>query len=424
MRNFKARRAVLLILATGGLCLPLAKGQDGAPASSEPKTVSSDELGLGNYSHFPFTISAGVRGGYDDNVTTSNAFRQKSWFTNGNVALTYDFGSPRTQLSLGAGAGVTYFWDHIRNVGINNNDYDINSYISFSLTHKATPRLTLSTVDYLTYQTEPDFTLAQGLNRRGGNFFYTNDKGTVAYLWTPRFSTATSYTLGALRYDDSAVGFFEDRWENTFGNEFRFLVWPTTSLVAEYRFQIVTYENIMRDSMTHFALGGFDYAFNPRLNASLRAGAQFRSYDNGPAQGGGVDRTSPYFEGTVNYAVGKETSVSWTTRYSIEESDVALNADRKTFRTGLSAKHNITSRVSGTLGMYYENDDYQGASVSGMVISPGFNEQAFDAALTVRYAVNRFFGVEAGYNHTEVWSDMFLREYSRNRYWAGLNVVF
>jgi hypothetical protein len=390
-------------------------------SSSEAQITSVEEVGTGNYSRFPFKVSVSARGGYDDNINTSKTNRQESWFTNGAAAVTYDFGSPRTQLSLQAGGGVTYYGDDINVVGLNDNDnVDFNVYLSLAMVHKWSPRLTISSNDYLTYQTEPDFTLAVGLNRRSGNFFYSQNKTTVAYLWTPRFSTATSYTGGIIWYDDDGVGFFEDRFESTFGNEFRFLVWPTTTLVAEYRFQIVTYDqdSLNRDSTTHFALGGIDHNFNSRLSASVRGGAEFRDYDNGTE-----DRSSPYFEGTLNYAVGKNTSVSWTNRYAIEEPDVLLNPSRTTFRTGLRAKHDFTARISATAGIYYEHDDYDSINTLA-VISPSFTEEAFDGAVSLRFAVNRWLGIEAGYNHTEVTSDIFLREYTRNRYWGGLNVIF
>lgn len=444
MRNFSDRTSIFLavsVVLTGLACHSALAG--GEPlvqtTSSDNKSVPVEELGTGNYSRFPFHVSVSVRGGYDDNIDTSKIDRRESAFTNGNVMLSYDFGSPRTQLSLQAGGGVTYYWDDpnrdIRGFDSFDQNFDFNGYISLSLVHKVSPRLTLSSTDYITYQSEPDFTLALGLNRRSGNFFYTQDRSTATYLWTPRFATATSYTFGALAYDEDSVGFFEDRIENTWGNEFKFLIWPTTSLVAEYRFQLVTYDHdINRDSMTHFMLGGFDTTLSPRLSASFRGGAEFRSFDDNNDNGDNHnhnhfnqnnigDETSPYFEGTVNYALGKNTSLSWNSRYAIEEPDVLLNPSRKTFRTGLRVKHDFTPRITANFGAYYQHDDYH--SITNIdTFSSSFTEEAFDGAVSLRFAVTRHFGIEAGYNHTEVWSDIFLREYSRNRVWGGLNVIF
>jgi len=272
-------------------------------------------------------------------------------------------------------------------------------------------------VDYISYQTEPDFSIAAGLNQRAGNYFYTSDKGTVTYLWTPRFSTATSYTFGALQYDDKAAGFFQDRIENTVGNEFRFLVWPTTTLVAEYRFQAVNYQYVNNNSTTNFVLAGFDHSFTPRFNISFRGGAEFRDNETGGEQ------TSPYFENTVNYVVGKQTSVAWTINYGIQEPDVITSQSTETFRTGLSASHNFTPRISGTLGAYYEHDVFQGNTISGANTS-GSTQDDIDLAITLRYAITRYLGVTVGYNYTDLWSDIPFQGYTRNRAWGGLNFIF
>ena len=116
---------------------------------------------------------------------------------------------------------------------------------------------------------------------------------------------------------------------------------------------MVTYEDINRDSRTHFALAGFYHNFDPRLSVSLRGGAEFRDYESDGS------KTGPYFEGTLTYAVAKQTSISWTSRYGIEEPDVVLSQERNTFRTGVLAKHDFTPKISATLGANYEHDDYQ-----------------------------------------------------------------
>jgi hypothetical protein len=424
MIKSKALRTSFLLGAISWICFNpgYLRGQDVSTTntSTESKPVPAEDLGTGIFSKLPFQFSVNVRTGYDDNVNNAPTMEQGSPFTYGSAAITYEFGSPRTKLSLGVGGGLTYYWDNVRGDPTNsgNNNYDVNSYLNLSLTHKVNPRLTLNLVTYLTYQTEPDFSIGQGINRRSGNYFYTSDRGSVSYLWTPRFSTNTSYTFGALHYDDNAVGFFDNRVENTFGNEFRFLIQPTTTIVVEYRLQIINYESIPRDSTTNFALAGFDHTFSPQLNISLRGGGQFRDEQEGASS------SSPYFEGTLNYAVGKQTVVSWTNRYSIEEPDTALNPSRETFRTGLNAQHNITARVSGTLAAFYEHDDYQAAQNALGVTNTAFTEESVDVALTLRYAVTRHLGLETGYNYTDVWSDQPFRGYTRNRYWGGLNLTF
>ncbi len=302
----------------------------------------------------------------------------------------------------------------------NGENYDANVYLSLSATHKATPRLTFASSVYLSYQTAPDFTVNTITNRRSGNFFFTSDKFSMAYLWTPRFSTLTSYTLGVVNYDDAVQSAVQDRWENTLGNEFRFLIWPTTSLIAEYRYEWISYvTNFFRDSRSQFLLGGFDHSFSPRFSVSVRAGAEFRDYLNGNTP----DPTDPYFEGTLIYALGKNTSLAWTNRYGLQEPYVTGSVSSTAFRTGLTVRHAFTGRISGLLAVFYEHDNNDGFT-SFFVRSPAFTENTFDMALSLRYAINRVFALEGGYNFTDVNSEIDFRSYTRNRFWGGVNFSF
>ncbi|MEY2480795.1 MAG: hypothetical protein QOI04_1722 [Verrucomicrobiota bacterium] len=375
------------------------------------KSESADEdFGIGRFSNFPVHLAAFVQAGFDDNVLTTNNGHGSS-FTSANVVLTYQFGSPRTKLTLSTGAGLTYYFDRP-----GNSSFDENAFLDFTLSQKATPRLTLGANLHLAYQVEPDFGYNIGPDRRSGNYFYTQDKFTAAYLWTPRFSTVTSYTPGIVRYDRSAIAAFEDRFENTLGNEFRFLVQPATALVAEYRYEIISYDSAARDSTTHFVLGGFDHNFNPRLLLAMRGGEQFRSSDFGG------DHTDPYFEGNLSYAFG-HNSISFTNRYSIEEPNVSTTAIRNTFRTGLVGKYGFTPKFSSSFSFYYQHSDNQ-AFNSGGITSPGFLEQSVDLGFALRYAITRVWSVQAGYNHTQIISDLAGRDYSRNRYFAGAGLTF
>jgi hypothetical protein len=153
------------------------------------------------------------------------------------------------------------------------------------------------------------------------------------------------------------------------------------------------------------------------LSANLRAGAEFRSYDSDGTRNG------PHVESNVTYALGRRTSVTWATRYGIEEPDLPNAQSRTTFRTGLQTKFSMTSRIGAALDLYYVHDDYNLFNM-GQVITSGFSDDTFDTDVSLRYGITRLLGVQAGYHFTNVTSDASFREYSRNRFFAGLNLTF
>jgi hypothetical protein len=403
---------------------PAAASPTPVPTSSENQPPPSKDLGTGKFAQSPFNLSASVHGGYDDNVITTTTQGKPSMFVNPSAELDYKFGDARTAFNLRTGGGISYYFDRP-----GDQPYDVNAFLGLSAVHKASQRLTLNGVAYLTYQTEPDFSANVGTNRRSGNYFYSADKFLATYDWLPRFSTATSYDLVVVKYADSAIGQFEDRAEHTFENQFQFLLRPTTTLVADYRFEIVNYDNSPPgqpsvDSTTHFLLGGIDHKFDPKFTVSLRGGEQLRSFESGS------DRAEPYFQGSLNYAAGHRTTVSLTSSYSLEEPGVAGTQSRTTFRTGLQTKYGFTQRVSGTVGFYFVHDDYaQGPPTEifpGFFIpgAPAFTEDTLDVTLGLRFDINRNFAVDVGYGHTQVSSEEAGRDYSRNRYFGGLNFTF
>jgi hypothetical protein len=401
--------------SSAGSTTEISTGTSPAGVSSAPSAESSMQRGPGGAGVFaptPVKIYANLSAGYDDNVNTNMGPKRGSAFTSGNVILDYTFGNSRLQLILNAGAGGVYYIDHVTG-----QDYDIDLKGALGVNYKASPRLTLGSTLLLDYLTEPSFDNPGGLNSRNGNYFYTSDNFFVAYEWSNRVSTKTSYTLEAYQYDNNAVATFSNRTSHTFGNEFRLQLVPTTLLVAEGRYGIVTYQDSTLDSTTYFALGGIDHTFNPRFTGSLRGGAEFRSYDTDG------DRTGPYFEGTLTYAAGRRTSVSWNTRYGLEEPEVPGAQSRTTFRTGLHTKFDFTSRISSTFDAYYVHDQYHSLTTAAAPIAP-FDENSFDIGISVRYAITPLIAVQTAYHYTDVASDFAFREYSRNRVSGGLSFTF
>jgi hypothetical protein len=381
--------------------------ENGTPiaATAQTNSIFSPPRGL--------TLSISAVGGYDDNVnaatggstsgSTSSTGGSGSSYTSGNAALSYTPAiSPRTQVSLTTGGGFTYYF--------NRTGYNPSAYLGLSLTHKPSRRMTLSLSVFASYQSQPDLSTNLGSNQQLGAFIHSTDLISLSYSWTPRFSTVSSYTFGLLKYDGSA-GALENRLEHTFAEQFQYLLWPTTTGVAEYRFGIIDYESAPLDSTTNFLLAGLNHTFTPRLNANFRGGVELRSSEGNGFQPG------PYFESSLTYVLRHNGSLIWTNSYSIEESNIPGTSGAPAFRTGLTLNYGFTGRLSASLPLFYVHSGNQSGGSSSS------SEDTLDIGPSLNYSINRHFSANLGYHYTEV-SGSVSSSYSRNNYFAGLNFSF
>ena len=373
--------------------------ENGTPiaASVQTNSIFSQPRGL--------TLSTSVVGGYNDNVnaatgaSTSSTGGSGSLYTSDYASLSYTFGTPRTKVSLTTGGGVTYYFDQPAA------GYNPTGYLGLSLTHKPSERMTLSLSVFASYQSQPDLSTNLGSNQQLGSFIHSTDTISLAYAWAPRFSTVSSYTFGLLKYDSSA-GSLQNRMEHTFGEQFRYLLWPTTAGVAEYRYKIIDYESAPLDSTTNFLLAGLDHTFTPRLNGTFRGGVELRSSESNGFQAG------PYFQSALTYIL-HNGFVIWTNSYSIEESDTVGVSSAPPFRTGLTLNYGLTRRLSGNLALFYVS----GGNQSGGTSSSSGN--TIDISPSLRYLITRRLSANAGYHHTSGSGSS-----SQNNYFAGLSFSF
>lgn len=355
----------------------------------------------------PVLISVAIRTGYDDNFRTAPV-PSGLWFTEEQLTLAYDRRDDRTEFSILAGAGV------IERYG---QQPDENASLVGSLNHHFTERLSLQANMDAAYRADPDFSANVGPTRRAGNYFRMVDQLSLTYQWSRRVSTVSSYSLGLIRYENAAVASFTDREEHTFGEEFRFEVFPTTVLTADYRFLVVDFFALARDSTTHYATFGVEHSFSQRLQAKVRMGASFRAFERG---GESVD---PDFEGSVDYLLNRKSSVAWSIRYSVEQATTPESFSQTTFRTGLQFRYEVTPRVSSAIGFNYHHDENQPLGSSGGTESIS-SVNAYELLLNVHYQINRFIALDLGFARSETNSDDPTQDYTRNRYSIGLSFTF
>jgi hypothetical protein len=440
--------ATLLLLSSAMVGLPASRAGDFTLQNTTDSKDSKDSGSYGKFERSKWTLTFDSRVGYDDNplslpdtqfvpvfnpntgqvvLVERDTDKQDSVFLNFTLGATYTLATPRSRFVLGADVGVSYYFDRP------GDDVDVNSGVSASFTYKLSPRMLFEASGYAAYESEPDFgasnltgfngvgpgvvNVAGSSNQRNGDYFYTADRFALTYRFTSRVSTVSAYNLVAFAYTDEPFSTVQDRVEHYFTQDFRYLLNPTLTLVATYRFGYIDYFSVSNDSYSNFALLGVDCAFSPRLRFSAQAGAEFRDF---------VDanrdlEVSPYVESVLTYSLSSKMRLSLTNRYGLEQGDLsAASTLRKTYRVGLTYDQAFTARLSGYTGFYYSTSDFD----TGSALGGDFDEQTFDVAVGLRYAFSRLVSFEVGYTYTTVLSDQDTREYDRNRVFGGVRLQF
>jgi len=384
-------------------------GQMGT-GTGEGSGALGDALSLAEQVPFSYTFS--VREGYDDNLFSEKTNTDSSFYTNFAAGVRYDFGGPRLKLSADLGGGVTYYYTRP------GEKIDFNGAFSLGATYLATPKLTLSLTTTTAYLAQPDTSIIGGTNRVDGDYIYTNTSLEGTYQWSEKFSTVTGYNLYANYYMENSLNDTLSFTQQTVKQSFHFLFKPKTTLVAEYRAQVVLYTGVDQDSFGNFALIGFDQVFNPRFRWTLRAGVEQRFLNN-PVDGRST-YVGPYGETNLSYQFGQSSSLGWNARIGTEASGLTNVTQRQTFRTGLTLSHGFTQRISGNLAFNYEVDYFDQAGVIS-----SYYQSVFNVSVGGSFAISRHVSLSAGYAFTGVYApEQTAVEYTRNVVFVGANFAF
>ncbi len=332
--------------------------------------------------------------------------------------MAYTASSPRSTLTIGAGAGVSYYFDH----GPNNQDYTVNANINLAWTYKISQRATLNLATYNLYSSQPDFAVVGLNNRVTGDYFYSANRFGLTYQWSPRFSTVTSYNPVFYAYMDQPYKNQQDRVDCTgiytrLQPTIRFIGMSIVSY-TDYFYNNLGTTNL--NSYTNYALAGL-WMSSPRLKFVFRAGAEFREYDNSNQP----STDSPFFEGRLNYDYMRNSTLTFIARYGLEQPYVTGYRDQEALRLGIIINQQVTRRIGVYGAFYYVHSYYQGLQSPFFFIPsvPNFSENTYDLSLGARYSINRHFSVDVGYLYTTAQSQILLRSYDRNRVFAGVHFL-
>lgn len=395
------------IYTTGFLFLALLP--PGALAGTTDGTDNGQSVITGGIPTPRFRATVQVSEGYNDNVyTTADSQKTSSGFTNAVANVFADLGNDRTVFTLGMGGGLTYYYDRPGDKA------DKLANVTLNIVYKATDQLTLSFNSYNTYQVQPQFDLMVEQNRVNGQYYYTSQAFSAAYQWTRRFSTVTGYQVTGIFYEEAAVKQTNDYVQQTFSEQLQYLVLPTTTAVAEYRFGLVNYMyDPALNVTTNYFLAGLNHSFSPKFTMSLRAGGEIQNQNSG-----GVS-SSPYAEFTTSYQYQRYSNLQAYANYGFQYSNLALAQSDKALRLGITINQAITPKLIASLGFFYEHDDYSTTSTV-----PGYTEDTLNVNVGLNYAVTPRLSLQASYQHTSLLSNNAGLQYDQNIVSAGATYSF
>jgi hypothetical protein len=411
--------------------------------------------GLTTESGKPFTLSATLRGFYDDNINTipnnEAVDHRGSYGVEVSPDLEFNFLMEQTTLSFGYIYSYKYYQYRLLNSGGNDaNTHDFHA----ALTHAFSERYSLSVRDSFVIGQEPDFL-------RSGNTFTTFQRysgnnmrnfGIIDFTaqLTPAFGLDVGYANTFLDYSDTAFGV--DQNNNFFPSnagllnsldhvahlDGRYQLQPQTIGIVGVQFRETDYtgnqdigdpgitfpngQPIMsdaRNARSYYGYLGLDQNFRPDLTGSIRAGARYSDYYNDPAS---QNEASPYAMASLKYTYLPESYLVVGGSYDYSPSSVGPSMDPNNGQINVSAQagtifasvvHRIMPKLFGSIQGQYQNTTYVGGFIDGQ------DANFYLVGLNLRYQFTPNFSAEAGYNYDNLKSSV-VGSYDRNRVYIGI----
>jgi hypothetical protein len=371
----------------------------------------------------PWTISAALRGFYDDNVGTTSQNEIDTFGFEISPSIGFRTGMDQTTFSL----AYTYAYKYYDERPVFSDHDDQTHTVLASLTHAFNERTSVAVRDSFVIGQEPDLDPSYAsFQRISGDNIRNYGSVKVDHQITPIIGMQAGYANSLFDYDNDFSSSLLDRIEHKLHLEGRWSLANNSIVIAGYQFGSVCYTADMalpgggmssaRNNNSHYGYVGLEHTFRPDLTGSIRGGARFTDYYNSPNDQSDV---TPYVLASLRYLYAQdsyfELGVSHdmyaTDAYIPSATDITLDAE--TTRAYASVSHKITPDLTGSLTGSVQNNTFNGGA------RDGDSEQYYilNAALAYQFTPNLAGTLSYNYDHVE--SDVAGRGYDRNRVFLG-----
>ena len=414
------------IIASASLVAVGAAGLQGANAPGLTRTQTSK----------PWSVSASLRGFYDDNYATAPSGSDQDQDSYGfEVSPMASINLPWQQSYLGASYrySMKYYDDREKNSA------DHTHLVNIKGDHRFSERYDVFLDESFVYAQEPELVEPGGSPiRSNADAFRNHVKVGFNARLTELVGVGLSYYNGWYDYDDEGPGSRSavlDRFEHLINLDGRYQMRETIAALAGYQFGMVNYnddellfdpnysldpteKSDIRDSTSHYFYVGADGELSAKVLVSSRIGVQYTDFDDLDE-----DSVTPYINNTLTYSYlpGSYFQIGVTHRRNA--TDVAgttgdVVTDQESTSIYGQVRHRITPKLTGTLliqGQFSEfnEGEYDGDKDKFLLLGANLD-----------YEINQFLAAEAGYNLDRLDSDLPDRSFTRNRVYLGLRASY
>jgi hypothetical protein len=436
------------IVASVGL---VALGASGLHADSGPSLTSDTAK--------PWSVSATLRGFYDDNINSApdkanylatapgGPYHRGTFGFEVSPAISANWPWEQGSVSLGY---VFSFKDYqFRPIG-NTDTVDMTHSFNVALDHTFNELYRANVRDSFVIGQEPDFLRAGNtystFQRLSGNNIRNYGSANFDGQLTPLFGFEIGYANAFYDYaQDSflpatsptglvpSIAGLLNRIEDTVHFDTRWQFTPETVFVVGYQFIDIDYtgnqpildgfSSNARNERGHYGYAGFDETFSPTLTGSFRVGARYTDYYNDPTTSGSV---TPYANVSLRWNYGIESYLEGGFTHDREATDLVgnggghdqLTLDSETSAVYATINHRLMPNVYGSLTGQFQDSSYHGGQYNNEV------DRFYTLGVNLQYRVSNNLSTEVGYNYDRLQSDIPERTFDRNRVYVGLTASY
>ena len=413
----------------------------------------------------PWSISASLRGFYDDNINTApDKVSSLGFQVNPGAGL--DWHNDQSGVKLNYLNTLRYYDKKPLD---NTSHLDQDHQFDASLDHAFNERYQIGFKDSFVVGQEPEYLRSAygpgGISepqRISGSNIRNDGLINFSAQLTPLFGLAAGYENAFYDYSDHATSVdpnfpftvipstagLLNRIEHTFHLDTRWQLTPQTIGIVGYQFfqanytgneliangwrqvdpttfAVIPQNSDSRDKRAHLFYVGAEHTFSPDLSGSLQVGIQdtdnYNSYDSSSS-------VSPYATASLKYNYAVESTAEVGFSYSRNASDqlspmvsnnrISLTQDEESAVVYANLHHRFTPHFYTSVLANFQNSTYNGGEFDGK------SERIFLAGLDLQYRFNTFASVDLGYNYDRLESDVPGLHYDRNRVFLGLTAAY